>query len=422
MGMTTETYDASATGPDDLAGRALRDSAIGTCIVDGEGRFLEVNDALCRFLGRTAEDVLARTWQDVLHPDDREAEGALAQRVFDGGDGHYRLTCRFMLPDRSVRFGDLIASAVRDAHGTVRALLKQVVTDVTERVAGEGDLLARLAESEERHRLIADNALDLIWTMTPQGRFSFVSPSVETILGYTDGGSMTRSVDQILAPASAATARKHLATMFADAAAGRRPENFRGELEHMRADGSTVWCEVIAHPVLGDDGSIVEVLGVSRDISERRRAEEALRASESRYAELVDRIPVGVYTFRNRADGAFAFDFVSPQAERLLGIDGTAAAAADPAAGIASVHPDDLPSMFATSEAARAANEPYHWEGRFLVAGATRIVRLDATPTLEEDGWTRWYGVLEDVTGGGRPRRPSGVSSPRSSSRARRSS
>jgi diguanylate cyclase (GGDEF)-like protein/hemerythrin-like metal-binding protein/PAS domain S-box-containing protein len=135
----------------------------------------------------------------------------------------------------------------------------------------------RLRISEERHRLLADNASDVIWTMDLNGRFTYVSPSVERLRGYTPAEAMQQSMEQSLAPGSLAIAMEGFGRTIAAVQAGLPVENFRGELEQPCKDGSTVWTEVTAGGLHDASGRFVELLGISRDISERKRYDRELR-------------------------------------------------------------------------------------------------------------------------------------------------
>ncbi len=131
--------------------------------------------------------------------------------------------------------------------------------------------------SEKRHRLVTDNAKDVIWTMAPDGAITYVSPSVEAMRGFTPAEAMQQTTEEILTPDSQAVSLGYFTQLHTDLAAGRPPQSFRGELEYRCKDGATVWTEVMAQPILGADGAVVEILGVTRDISERKRADELVR-------------------------------------------------------------------------------------------------------------------------------------------------
>ncbi|QDF95583.1 hypothetical protein CJ010_02975 [Azoarcus sp. DD4] len=133
--------------------------------------------------------------------------------------------------------------------------------------------LEALRVSEERHRLLAENATDVIWTMDLQGRFTYVSPSVEKLRGYTVAEVMQQGLDEVLTPESAAIARDGLTRGIAAVASGWPFPVFRGELEQPCKYGGTVWTEVTTSGIYNAAGEFIGILGVSRDISERKAAE-----------------------------------------------------------------------------------------------------------------------------------------------------
>ena len=131
--------------------------------------------------------------------------------------------------------------------------------------------------SEQRHRLLADNASDVIWTMDLEGRFTYVSPSVEKLRGYTSSEVMRQSLQEALIPESAAVAMEGLGKSIAAVKAGKPVPEFRGELQQPCKDGSIVWTEVTTSGMQNAAGEFVGILGVTRDISERKLMEERVR-------------------------------------------------------------------------------------------------------------------------------------------------
>ncbi len=136
----------------------------------------------------------------------------------------------------------------------------------------------KLSESEEMHRLLAENATDVIWTMDFEGRFTYVSPSVQRLRGFTVEEVLRQSLDEALTPASAAIAKAGMARVFQAMPSGAPVNIFRDELEQPCKDGSTVWTEVTISPMLNAAGQRVGLLGVTRDISARRRSDRLLQA------------------------------------------------------------------------------------------------------------------------------------------------
>lgn len=130
-----------------------------------------------------------------------------------------------------------------------------------------------LRSSEERHRLLADHASDVIWTMDLQGRFTYISPSVEKLRGYSVAEAMQQSLEEAFTKPSAMLARAGLGGILEAIQTGGAMVEFRSELAQLCKDGSPVWTEVTCNGMRNAAGQFVGILGVSRDISERKRSE-----------------------------------------------------------------------------------------------------------------------------------------------------
>jgi len=178
--------------------------------------------------------------------------------------------------------------------GTVRQMLSGTSVLGNRMVVSLQDITAlrqqqeALRISEERHRFLAENARDVIWTKEPDGRISYLSPSVETVRGFTPQEAMAQPLEQIHPPESLALSKQWWDRLLADVADGREPTPFRGELAYYRRDGSIFWSEVMAYPLLHPDGSLAQVVGVTRDISERKLSELALQQSERKFRTLFE--------------------------------------------------------------------------------------------------------------------------------------
>ncbi|KAF5088306.1 MULTISPECIES: diguanylate cyclase [Acetobacterium] len=165
----------------------------------------------------------------------------------------------------------LVSSKKISIDGMPHAL--SVIRDITQLKAIE----AKLQQSEERHRLLADNAADVIWTMDLTGRFTYISPSVEKLRGYTVEEVMAQSQEEVLCPGSLVQMHEGLARAINSVQNGLPFQVYRGELEQPCKDGTTVWTEATVSGIYSEDGRFVGMLGVTRDISERKLMEEEIR-------------------------------------------------------------------------------------------------------------------------------------------------
>lgn len=143
-----------------------------------------------------------------------------------------------------------------------------------------------LRESEQRQRLLADNASDVIWTMDLKGRFTYVSPSVEKLRGYTPAEVMNQSLDEIFMPESAVIARQYLARSLESVKNGGPFETFRGELEQPHKNGTTIWTEITTSGMYDLSGKFIGITGVTRDITERKLKDTVISESNDRFSSI----------------------------------------------------------------------------------------------------------------------------------------
>jgi PAS domain S-box-containing protein len=175
-----------------------------------------------------------------------------------------------------------------------------------------------LRQSEERYRLLAEKAADLLWTMDMNLRLTYISPSITRIRGYTVNEAMGLSVQDILTPHSYQLAMKTLREELESEKRGNRDSAWSRtmELQHVCKDGSTVWSEAKMTFLRDPYGRPVGILGVTRDITDRKRAEEALRHSEEKYRMLIDNMQDGVFIIQ---DGKM--QFVNEALARMVGYE-----------------------------------------------------------------------------------------------------
>ncbi|MGQ9572334.1 MAG: PAS domain S-box protein [Dehalococcoidia bacterium] len=147
-----------------------------------------------------------------------------------------------------------------------------------------------LRESEERYRLLAENASDVIWTLDMNLRYTYVSPAITRMRGYSVEEIMGATVQETLTPASLEVATR----AFAEELAREReeeadPSRWRAlELEMYCKDGSTIWTEIATTFLRDADGRPIGVMGITRDISERKKAEEEIRRRNQELAVFLE--------------------------------------------------------------------------------------------------------------------------------------
>lgn len=132
-------------------------------------------------------------------------------------------------------------------------------------------------------------------------------------------------------------------------------------------------------------------------VTESKKAEEALIKSNARYDELVQRIPVGIYTMRIKANGETKFEYCSEKFCKMLGL--TEEEVLDNVDLVHSaIHPDDRPSLDAANKLAAQNFEHFRWEGRSSLWGEIHWIRIESEPTILSNGDSLWNGVIFDIS------------------------
>jgi len=188
------------------------------------------------------------------------------------------------------------------------ARIEGYTRDITQRREAE----AKLVESERLYRLLADNTTDSIWLMDVDANFEYLNPACQGLLGYTPeemvGTNLAEYCSQEALAEMAAAMRGGLASL-----PQRGPIVFESTM--LRRDGSSVPVENTGRVVVDGDGNPIALQGVTRDITERLRATEELRASENLLSKIIDVLPVGLWL----ADGDGELFRTNPAGARIWG-------------------------------------------------------------------------------------------------------
>jgi len=270
-----------------------------------DGTLLAVSPSFREVLGYAPEEVVGTSSMALVHPDDVDRVVAALQDCLRGA----RRQLEFRARHKSGHIAWLEAVAEPclspDGDGAIDVLVRS--RDVTHRHAAE----AVERESERRFRMLAERALDLISRHAPDGRFIYASDAAVRLLGYQPSELIGANALDLIHPDD----RRQVVAVLAPLARRNAPCEATVTCRLLRKDGSIVWTESTDRLVRDEDGRIVEVQSVTRDISARRAAQEALAESEARFRAVFESSPVGMAF----CDADLRFVRVNAAYERLVG-------------------------------------------------------------------------------------------------------
>lgn len=174
---------------------------------------------------------------------------------------------------------DELEQRVRERTAELTKAYEQQKRELEQRKIAE----EALRESEYRYRMIAENVSDVIWTTDMQLDFTYFSPSAEKLLGYTAEELPALTLDKIMAPESLDLAKETFREEHDIYKSGRRDSkrSVNIELELLHKEGHKIWSEMRTNFLYNASGEPIGIIGVARNITERKLAEKALRESES---------------------------------------------------------------------------------------------------------------------------------------------
>ena len=188
-----------------------------------------------------------------------------------------------------------------------------IYNDVTDKMLTQ----EKLQESEKKYRRIAESISDVVWTADMNMRTTYISPSVEKMLGESPEAHLAKTLTEKFTPDSI---KKINVVLLEEIEKEKDPKSDKNrtriiECEHYRADGNVIWLSIHASFLLDENCKSIVLRGVSRDITERKKIEKALMESENRYRQLSEQSR----TFTWEVDEQGLYTFVDHMSEEVLG-------------------------------------------------------------------------------------------------------
>ncbi len=251
----------------------------GILITEGSGRTITfINKRMADMLGYKVDELLGTSYVDLVHPDQRR-EYLSTKDSHRHGSGE-TLERHLIRKDGSRLYTLLSVSSLDPGNGSPSAPSLCIFTDISDRKKAE----EQLQESEGRHRTIVENIHEALIIIGEDRLIEYANPQAERLSGFKLGEIVGKRFDEFLTPESLKT----VAERYARRREGKAvPPNY--DIEIVSKNGAVVNVELAASVFAGEDGT-PKTIAALKDLSERRKSEEALRRSDERYRLAVENL------------------------------------------------------------------------------------------------------------------------------------
>lgn len=249
------------------------------CIAEINGYFKKVNPAFVKALGYSEKELLSRSFLDFVHPDDRQRTIDLFNNKLNRGEPVRNFVNRYCSSDGSCRWLEWVSHPVWE-EGAMYALAR----DITERKTAE----TVLKESEKKYRNLIGSLQEGIWVIDAHNNTTFVNAKMAQMLGYRESEILGKSVFSFMDERGVENCKEQIE---------RRKQGIeeQHDFELIKKDGNRIYVAMESASIFDDSGNYAGGIAGVIDITARKKAEEALTESESKFRSLFDQATDSIF-------------------------------------------------------------------------------------------------------------------------------
>ena len=304
----------------------------GVLVLDDQNQLVDFNPAACEILN-LPPDSIGQFLPPLLPVEIRQVFASLAQhqtgleiQIEHPTTRFFDVTLSPLTSKRRHFIGNLIVLHESTERKVAQLALEKLNAELKESIRQIKHTEQALKASENHYRLLAENTNDVIWEMDLNGHFSYISPSVERLRGFTPAEVIEQSLDEIVCPNSQSIILEYIQLASQMARSGQNISLEYLEIEQPCKDGGTVWTEVSAQIIMNENGEPVGLVGVSRNIMERKLTEIQLKhdATHDPLTGLpnrtlfIERLEKAIKTGQHRSESVFSVLFLDVDEFKMI--------------------------------------------------------------------------------------------------------
>ncbi len=364
----------------------LENINLGIVLVAVNGNIIQGNHEFFKMLGYQEEDLPGISVASITASESREQTGAAIQRLISGQDPVLAMEKMYLRKDGSRFCATTNATAVRDTEGKV-LYLAAFIQDITEQKLAEKQII----ESESLFRSFVESANDIVYSLSPEGNFTYVSPNSRDILDTDPEEFIGRPFEAFVHPEDRLQCWDFLHGILET---GQKNSGVEYRVKHK--NGEWRWHTSNGSPLMDSNGKAIAFLGISRDTTERRETAEKLELEKNLLQQSQEMANMGSFVWDLRDDSLTW----SRNMFILHGLDPDAQVGNLSDVSRRLIHPEDLPRV--QTEISKMVAARQVWAMQFRIVRADNKIRImQSSGEFELDSCgnpVRCIGIHQDIT------------------------